>query len=92
MCQTIQFLPSVKLEGPVSFNEDRLAEREGGEDGREHLSLRDAVVAALRCFAAFVRRPSVQWAVTTAELPRSREKSGQRHQIKSRPSPPEQGR
>ena len=49
----------MKLEGPVSFNEDRLAEREGEEDGREHLSLRDAVVAALRCFAAFVR-PSVR--------------------------------
>ena len=44
MRQTIQFLPSVKLKGPASFNEDRPAEREE-EDGREHLSLRDAVVA-----------------------------------------------
>ena len=84
MRQTIQFLPSVKLEGPASFNEDRLAEREGG-GRREHLSLRDAVVAALLRRLRRVR-PSVQWAVTTAELPRSREKSGQRHQIKSRPS------
>ena len=69
---SISTLYEAREPSAILCNEDRRAEKEGRTEGNIYL-------CEMRC-AAFV-----QWAVTTAELPRSREKSGQRHQIKSRP-------
>ena len=82
------FPPPVRLEGIPSYTATRMGERRRKEGRKEgNIYLCEMRCGALRPFV----RPFVQWAATTAELPRSREKSGQRHQIKSRPRRPRDG-